>query len=426
MKKLLKLVFIGVVAGMTYKFLAEKGITASDIFAEAKEWVTDKAGKLEKLALAEESAGSGRSEKSHQAYYSNSSLSRSADRAVPSGDNYSNDAYSGSPGSAADDSFTDESYAEEFFIADKPAAFSENFRELDRYAMETPATAEETLQSLAAWLISPASDDLEKTRLIFTWIATNVSYDYNGYRTGNYADVSAEGVLRNRVSVCEGYSNLFCELGRLAGLDIVKIIGYAKGLSYTPGKRFSDTNHAWNAVKIDGQWKLFDVTWAVEPGSEIDDFWFSTRPDEFIFTHLPEDDSWQLLQTTVTKSQFEEMPFIQGSFFELGFSGSQCLPLILEGSLRELPDTYHVKGRIKVVSLPFSGNIRSGKTIKVRIKSADAVRVAYKNNGSITDMQKNGDEFSATVKAVPGEFKLMARFDENDYSYHTFLEYEVN
>jgi len=39
-------------------------------------------------------------------------------------------------------------------------------------------------------------------------------------------------------------------MGKLAGLQIEVVKGYAKGVSYRVGSTFSDTNHAWNAIKI--------------------------------------------------------------------------------------------------------------------------------------------------------------------------------
>ena len=60
-------------------------------------------------------------------------------------------------------------------------------------------------------------------------------------------------------------SNIFL---RLAGLECEKISGQAKGAGYYPGcfdpDNLSDGPgaHAWNAVKLDGEWFVSDATWA--------------------------------------------------------------------------------------------------------------------------------------------------------------------
>jgi len=58
------------------------------------------------------------------------------------------------------------------------------------------------------------------------------------------------------VSVWRGHS--------YAGLHCKTLCGYAKGADYKPGMRFSGDlgQHSWNAVFINGSWRLIDCHWA--------------------------------------------------------------------------------------------------------------------------------------------------------------------
>jgi len=109
------------------------------------------------------------------------------------------------------------------------------------------------------------------------------------------------------MSVCAGYANLFLSLAEARRLEAV-VSGYAKGIGYGLGQTtFTQPNHAWNAVRIDGQWRLLAATWGagyLSPSSAFERafnaHYFLTRPELFIYDHLPEDPRWQLLDTHIS------------------------------------------------------------------------------------------------------------------------------
>lgn len=84
-------------------------------------------------------------------------------------------------------------------------------------------------------------------------------YDIKALNNNSIGDQSSKHVLDSRLAVCEGYAELFNSLSHAMGLNSVKISGFSKGLGYSVGDELPDSiNHAWNAVKIDGDWKLLD------------------------------------------------------------------------------------------------------------------------------------------------------------------------
>lgn len=87
-----------------------------------------------------------------------------------------------------------------------------------------------------ASLLSPyAKTEAEKARIIYSWIAHNISYDVPALLSGNYRDLSPEGVLKTRKGVCSGYADLYKSLARAMGLDVTVIEGFSKGYSYVVG-----------------------------------------------------------------------------------------------------------------------------------------------------------------------------------------------
>ena len=98
--------------------------------------------------------------------------------------------------------------------------------------------------------------ELEKEKRIYDFELDTVRYDdeiADAVKAGNEGVIthsfSAYGALCKGLSVCEGYAKLFQYLCYQVGINATQVHGY------------SDGNHMWNAVKLDGSWYMVDTTW---------------------------------------------------------------------------------------------------------------------------------------------------------------------
>ena len=179
-------------------------------------------------------------------------------------------------------------------------------------------------KELARQLVQGKSQDREKAEALYRWLAENVSYDTEAYFSGDYGDCTAEAVFKTRTGVCSGYANLFQAMAEEVGLESKVIGGFSKGYSFEPDRPLTQSDHAWNAVKIGGQWQLLDSTWGA---GYIDgrkrfirrttDFWFMTPPEQFVYSHLPEEERWQLLDEPVGKEKYLEAPTGEATLFRI-------------------------------------------------------------------------------------------------------------
>lgn len=162
-------------------------------------------------------------------------------------------------------------------------------------------------------LTSPFSNDYDKVRAIYVWIASNIQYDLMAFHQNRHKDQTVSVVLSAGKALCSGFSVLFQDFCRKAHIESEIIEGYAKAFGYRAGQKFESTNHAWNAVRIYGTWYLLDVTWAAGPPQVLSgdknktdlDTYFLINPEIIVKTHLPEDPSWQLLGNKTTLQEFE-------------------------------------------------------------------------------------------------------------------------
>ncbi len=51
---------------------------------------------------------------------------------------------------------------------------------------------------------------------------------------------------------------------------------------------------------------------------ELDEYYFMPDPHQLIFTHFPDDTSWQLLERTISLADFENLVPVKSAFFKYG------------------------------------------------------------------------------------------------------------
>ncbi|MCX6345547.1 MAG: hypothetical protein NT018_10835 [Armatimonadetes bacterium] len=220
-----------------------------------------------------------------------------------------------------------------------------DFATIDQQVSVTPKSAETSVKSLAAYLNSLCKNDLEKTRAIYDWITLHIVYDAQALVRGNYGSQDAEKILKTRKAVCGGYVNLFGALAKVMNLDQVAIPGYSRGVGYIIGMRKSEPDHAWNAVKTNGKWRLIDCAWGAGYLDSNKRFvhnrnyhFFLTAPEKFIYDHFPEESKWQLLDKPIDKSAYDKQVCLKPSFFDydLGLISHRDAQLVCDSKLRLL------------------------------------------------------------------------------------------
>ena len=99
--------------------------------------------------------------------------------------------------------------------------------------------------------------DYEKELAIHDWIIDWVSYDQESMSNSPNARPEPDnnnpyGAIFHRKSICSGYTSTFQLLMDMLGIECITVNG-----------RYVLTGevHAWNMVKMDGEWYCVDVTW---------------------------------------------------------------------------------------------------------------------------------------------------------------------
>ncbi|MDF1549956.1 MAG: transglutaminase domain-containing protein [Bacteroidales bacterium] len=216
---------------------------------------------------------------------------------------------------------------------------SKNYKQVDEKVKTYPKSFS-NLDKLAGQINKDFKKPEEKARAIYAWIAMNVSYDVKGMnntKSVSYSYRSEEEkekiekkmeedlalkTMKQKKAVCQGYSTLYKILCEKTALECEIISGTSKTTPQDIGKAPGRMDHAWNAIKLNGKWKLVDATWGAGYMDQstgkfkkiYSDFYFLTDPDKFFLKHYPEDKKWLL--TNKTAKDFTIQPLYYRNYFE--------------------------------------------------------------------------------------------------------------
>ncbi|HYF71150.1 MAG TPA: transglutaminase domain-containing protein [Ohtaekwangia sp.] len=218
-----------------------------------------------------------------------------------------------------------------------------NFQRADSVAA---AYADHSLldrELLSEKLTRDLNTDVEKFRVIYTWVSQNIRYDYATYQKNQVQRKKLKGqeelkawnqkirvtvfknLIHHKKTVCTGYAYLVKELSDYAGLECEIIDGYGRNVvSNLRGPAIA--NHQWNTVRLNGKWYLADATWSSGSynltehafNKHYDDGYFLAEPAVFVRNHYPLDTAWLLLPRKLTLDDFIRRPLVYRGIYRYG------------------------------------------------------------------------------------------------------------
>ncbi|MCT8977827.1 hypothetical protein N4T77_14595 [Clostridium sp. CX1] len=138
-----------------------------------------------------------------------------------------------------------------------PAKLTLNFKYYDskENLINKEKFVQQKVDEIVNKVIKPEMKDYEKEAALHDYIVNNAQYDERLF-TKNMPKESytAYGLLANKTGVCQGYAELMDRLLKAVGIESKIIIGEAKDET-------GWISHAWNIVKIGGEYYHLDPTW---------------------------------------------------------------------------------------------------------------------------------------------------------------------
>ncbi|MDR3364929.1 MAG: hypothetical protein LBS91_08315 [Clostridiales Family XIII bacterium] len=135
----------------------------------------------------------------------------------------------------------------------------------------------DALPGIAAEIFTdPAASDYDKTLAAHDWLVANLEYDDTTPEAGDKNGSFGAIVLKR--TMCRGYSEaLMLLLKCFTDIDVVQIIGSAHNIKAESPTPVEWVGHAWNAVRLNGNWYHIDATFddpVGNPAGQVSHFFF--------------------------------------------------------------------------------------------------------------------------------------------------------
>lgn len=216
--------------------------------------------------------------------------------------------------------------------------------EFHDYRLENFEPVDHEIMSLSSWpkLMTPAvfasshvgrrfSDPVERLRAVFILCAFHITAlkDVDGPDLTDMQGTLSRAMHTKMATPLE-LAHLIDSMCSALDIESRVIRGYLR----TTDSEASGKPHSWNAVKIEGEWRLLDASAASpsSPHATIDDIntsYFLCPPQQMIFTHIPSQLNDQFLTPAIPVSAAVTLPLAGPSAFMHGVELVDFSPSLL-------------------------------------------------------------------------------------------------
>lgn len=260
----------------------------------------------------------------------------------------------------------------------------------------------EVWKKRVAPIVAGAKTDYEKARAIYDWEVKNILYDYT------YKVKDGETAWTGHKGVCYAFCDIYVSLATACGLEAVTIGGVGRNGMSSDGK----ASHNWVRVKTERGWIFVDPTWGscnshADRGSnggkyssysQQADMWFDIDPQWLIFTHFPNEPAEQRLETALTEQQYLSLPYVTPEAGFLGWDAGKMLRFFVNNPRAKAPQIFSIpnnlRGRIKLVEVPFC--LKAGQRYTLKVRSRTPLDDRWKPTGE-------ADVYAWTFTAQAGQ-----------------------
>lgn len=281
-------------------------------------------------------------------------------------------------------------------------------------------------------LTNGIQSDKEKAWLIYQWVVRHFRHDSKlSAEIGDPDKHALEELFRFGGGSCAVYANVIQRLFDKAGLQARTVYGTAKSGAYSRKFGSMPVNHVWNAVEIDGEWRVVDSTWGAgfvgDQGFERapDELFFLMPPELAVLSYFDEKDQFGFQQKFgVTARVFRQIPEDAMYAVGAGFDPRHVLNHQRSSTGSLVVKTFdHVPGAFKVLNAPVQGHLTK-RPLKLQLESKVFDELVVVQGKKWIPLIRRGNTHAIELNPDRGELVVMAR-RQSSSDYEALLAYQV-
>lgn len=279
--------------------------------------------------------------------------------------------------------------------------------------------------AVATDITAGCATKVEQAEAIYRWMCQHIAYDTE------HKIHTADECWDERKGVCQAYCELYYRLAEPLGLHCTMIPGVTKDSK----GNISDDGHAWLLVEVEEGGILVDPTWGaggVQDGafvrSDNDMSWFSVDSYWMIFTHYPDDSTFQFVETPISKETFAQLAYLKPSLGIYGWEGKVFYESYLQGEITSLPRLYSMHATdLHIKDIPLQSELIPGQYYTFKIaKRTDSIMALAHDGELVCEDHWRVEDSCYVIDYMPvdaGTLSVVIACGNNDYS--TAIEYTV-
>jgi peptidoglycan hydrolase-like protein with peptidoglycan-binding domain len=311
------------------------------------------------------------------------------------------------------------------FLCFSTKVTSQKFSAIDTHLASIPTQNYSNIEQLHNQIVKPHFNEEQKVYAIAKFITNTIAYGERARKPLN--------TINSREGVCQDYAELFITLCELSNIENNYVTGDGKTSAQDIG--FYSSNHAWNVVKVNGHYQIYDLTWAAGTYNDSKNSfnknfnvqYFNANPKDFISNHFPDNSKWQLLDIPISKNEYINSPTFSPEFKNLslknGIVRSDDFEITFESnnhfdSCTLFKWKLNEYGSASGINIPLT---KEGKTYKLKLKEEIPGNYRYditfwptkkeeiqitNNDGSTSTSYTSSSSTSIEFKLITPNYKI--------------------